>query len=327
MNGMDWADRQVLITGAGGFIGSHLSARLRGAGARVRAMVHGDPRYRAGYLADGAEGMEMVGGDLRDASLVRRLCRDVDTIFHLGAVTSVAYSYSNPEETIAVNAMGTLNVCAAAREHHVRRLVHTSTAGVYGNAVGGAPITEEHPRPGCNPYTAGKIAADAIVDTYHRSYQLPAATVRLFNVYGPRMGRYLIIPEIVEQLLEGPELHLGDLTPVRSYTYVDDIVEAYLLMAASEQALGETVHFGSDNALSMAELVERIAHLMNKRYEVRQDPARLRPAKSEIHRVIADCTKARLLLNWAPATPLEAGLRQTIGWISSGGYTRGAAAG
>lgn len=321
---MDWNGRVAVVTGATGFIGSHLTERLLGLGARVRAMAHGDPAFRSGYLTqippERRERLDVSGGDLRDAATVRRLIDGADTVFHLGAITSVAYSYAHPEETIAVNTLGTLNVCEACRLAGVRRMVHTSTAGVYGNALDDLPIAETHPVMACNPYTAGKLGGDFAAQTYLLSYELPVTTIRLFNAYGPRMGRFLIMPTVILQLLRGKELRLGDLSPVRPFVYVDDIVEAYLRMAESESVLGEVVHFGAEESISMADLVERIAALMRSDYQLVQDPARLRPGKSEIHRVRVDCAKARRVLGWSPTVPLDAGLEQTISWIRSGGY-------
>lgn len=316
MADMDWRGRPVLITGASGFIGSHLAERLLALGARVRAMVHGDPRYRAGHLAGTAgDTLELAGGDLRDAGFVRRAAEGMDTVFHLGAVTSVAYSYGHPEETIATNTLGTVNVCEACRAAKVRRLVHTSTAGVYGDARNGAPIAEDHPLTAHNPYTAGKLGGDFAAQACHLANGLPVATIRLFNVYGPRMGRFLIMPTVIEQLLRGPVLRLGDLRPTRTFVYVDDIVDAFLRMATAAEAVGEVVHFGGDEAVSMAALVRRIADLMGAECNIEADPARMRPGKSEIFAQTVDYGKARRLLGWSPATGLDEGLLRTITWI------------
>ncbi|HPO13888.1 MAG TPA: GDP-mannose 4,6-dehydratase [Candidatus Hydrogenedentes bacterium] len=320
---MNWKGIRVTVTGAGGFIGSHLCERLLSMGAVVRGMVHGDPLYHPGYLAGiHHDLLELIGGDLRDAEFVRRAVAGADTVFHLGAITSVAYSYSHPEQTIATNTLGTLNVCAAARETAVLRMVHTSTAGAYGNAQNELPITEEHPVFGCNPYTAGKLGGDFTAQTWHLSYDLPVATIRLFNVYGPRMGRYLIMPTIIQQLMKGPDLHLGDLSPRRTFTFVEDIVNAYIRMAEEECVVGETVHFGSQEEVTMAELVELIARLMDCPCRVIQDPARLRPKKSEIYCVRCDAAKAQRLLGWRPQIPIQEGLNRTINWITAGGYDK-----
>jgi nucleoside-diphosphate-sugar epimerase len=313
---MNWQGRPVVVTGGGGFIGSHLVERLVSQGAEVTAMVHGDPLYRPGHLQGvAAPNLRLVGGDLRDGDTMRRTLAGADTVFHLGAVTSVSYSYQHPEETVQTNAMGTQHVCAAAREAGVRRLVHTSTAGVYGDAQNDQPIAEHHRVMGCNPYTAGKLAGDFIAQSYYLSYDLPVCTVRLFNVFGPRMGRYLIMPTIIEQLLRNDRLQLGDLTPTRTFTYVGDIVEAYLAMAGAEGVVGEVVHFGAQEIVTMGELVERIALRMGKKAEITQDPTRLRPVKSEIYKIRVDNRKADELLGWRPRTTLDDGLDATIAWL------------
>ncbi|HOD52233.1 MAG TPA: NAD-dependent epimerase/dehydratase family protein [Candidatus Hydrogenedentes bacterium] len=321
---MIWQGRRVLITGAAGFIGSHLCERLLRKGAEVRAMVHGNMRGSIGHLAAIPESLrtrlEIVGGNIRDAAFVRDATVDMDTVFHLAAITSVVYSYSNPDETVITNVSGTLNVCNAARHENVRRVVHTSSAGVYGAAVGGAPISETHPVRAYNPYTASKLAADCVVESFHLSYDLPVTIIRIFNVYGPRIGRFLVIPTIVLQLLKGNKLKLGSLTPTRNFTYIDDIVNAYLLMAESDSVVGEVVNFGSTRAVTIAELAMLIADLMDRDVTISQDEKALRPAKSEIERVLADVTKAKQLLGWNPKVELEKGLKKTIEWIAAGGY-------
>ncbi|MBX7257524.1 MAG: SDR family NAD(P)-dependent oxidoreductase [Candidatus Hydrogenedentes bacterium] len=321
---MDWTGRKVLITGAGGFIGSHLVERLLSQGAEVRAVVHGNMRGSIGYLAGvpnhHTKNLEICGGNIRDGAFVREAAEGADTIFHLAAITSVAYSYANPEETIVTNVFGTLNVCNAARHEHVRRLVHTSSAGVYGTAVGGKPINEMHPVAAHNPYTASKLAADSTVESFYLSYDLPVTTCRIFNVYGPRIGRFLIIPTIIIQLMRGKELRLGDLTPTRNFTYVDDIVTAFVRMAEEDSVVGEVVNFGSTRAVTIGELAQMIANFMGKDMDIVADPERVRPKKSEILRVEADSSKARALLGWEPQVSLEEGLQRTIAWIEAGGY-------
>ncbi len=321
---MDWQGRKVLITGAAGFIGSHLCERLLLSGADVRAMVHGNMRGSIGHLAaipeDLRKGLEIVGGNIRDGAFVRDATIGMDTVFHLAAITSVVYSYSNPDETVITNVSGTLNVCNAARHENVRRLVHTSSAGVYGTTAGDTPISETHPVRAYNPYTASKLAADNVVESFHLSYGLPVTIIRIFNVYGPRIGRFLIIPTIILQLLKGSELKLGSLTPTRNFTYVDDIVDAYLLMAKNDSVMGEVVNFGSTRAVTIAELALLIAKLMQRDVVISQDDKAIRPAKSEIERVLADVTKANKLLGWRPAVELEDGLKKTIDWIAAGGY-------
>lgn len=320
---MAWKDLPVVVTGASGFIGSHLVERLAAEGARVTAMVHGDPQFRAGYLANKAlPELRLVGGDLRDADFVRRTIADHDTVFHLGAVTSVQYSFAHAAETLEVNVLGTNHVCAAARAAGVRRLVHASTGGSYGNAHGGQPISEEHALVASSPYVAGKIGADHTVHTYHLSYGLPVATARLFNAYGPRSGRFLIIPTIIQQFLQGPRIALGDLTPTRPFIHVRDIVDAFVAMATTDAAVGEVIHFGGPESISMGEVVARIAALMGISPEIVQDPGRLRPQQSEIHRQSVDTSKALRVLGWQARIGLDEGLRETIDWIRAGGYAQ-----
>lgn len=321
---MDWTGRKVLVTGAGGFIGSHLCERLLALGAEVRGMVHGNMRGSVGYLAavdtEQSRNLEIWGGNIRDAAFVREATVGVDTVFHLAAITSVKYSYSNPDETVMTNVLGTLNVCNSCRHERVTRMVHTSSAGVYRSMEGEKPIREDHPVKAYNPYTASKLAADNVVQSFFLSYDLPVSICRIFNVYGPRVGRFLVIPTIVTQLMRGTELKLGDLLPTRNFTYIDDITEAFLRTAESKDVVGDIVHFGSTQAITIGELAQLIARLMDKPVEIHLDPAQLRPAKSEIYRVIADSTKAKELLGWEPTVDLEEGLRKTIAWIKAGGY-------
>ena len=321
---MNWNGRPVLITGAGGFIGSHLTERLLKMGAHVRALIYSDREGRTGYLSkvpeEHKDRLQLCFGNIRDASFVNAVTRGMDTVFHLAASTSVVYSYSNPDDTVITNVTGTLNVCSACRHEGVRRLVHTSSAGVYGSLQAGSAITEKHPLKASNPYTASKLAADNIVESFFLSYDLPVVLCRIFNVYGPRVSPFLIIPTIALQLLDGKELKLGDLTPTRNFTYVDDIVRAFILMAEADKGLGEVVNFGSSEAVTIGQLAQMIAQIMDVKLSIVHDPSRLRPEKGEIHRVVADISKAKELLNWEPQVSLEEGLRQTIAWIKAGGY-------
>jgi nucleoside-diphosphate-sugar epimerase len=311
---MEWNDRQVVVTGASGFIGSHLTEALLHRGARVRALVHGDPLYHMGHLKGlHHERLEVLGGDLRDAHFVHDALADADTVFHLGALTSVAYSYTHPEEALAVNGMGSLNVFMAARKHGVRRVVHTSSAGVYGPTD--RPITEDHTVSPRNPYTAAKLAADYMAEAFFHSYKLPVATLRLFNAYGPRMGRFLIIPTIIEQLLAGDEVRLGDVRPTRAFVYVDDIVQGFLRMAEVEGVEGQVVHLASGELVTIEELLGRIARLMGKTYRLITESSRLRPHTSDFSQYAPDLSKARILLGWEPQVDLDEGLRRTIAYF------------
>lgn len=321
---MDWSGRPVLVTGAGGFIGSHLTEELLRRGAQVRAMVHGNMRGSIGHLRecprDLTPSLEIIEGSTRDGAFVREATIGIDTVFHLAAVTSVKYSYTNPDETVVTNVTGTLNVCNACRHERVRRLVHTSSAGVYGSSEKGEAIDETHPVRAYNPYTASKLAADNVVESYYLSYDVPVSICRIFNIYGPRVGRFLVIPTIIQQILSANEVRLGDLTPTRNFTYVSDIVEAFVRMAEEDKVIGQVVNFGSSNAVTIGELAKLIAKAMETEIDIRFDPARIRPRKSEIFRAEADSTKAKKILGWEPTVPLDEGLRLTAQWIREVGY-------
>ncbi len=329
---------KVLVTGAGGFIGSHIVQRLLQDGVRVRALVHGDAYKHAGHLSrylpklsDG-EGvvtqnpspnwdfkghLEITGGDLCDAGFVRKAVSGANAIVHTGAVTSVAYAFAHPIETVQSNVIGTTNICNTALECNVKRMIHTSTAGVYATQNSDIPISETSSSGGWNPYSASKLAADHIVQSYYCSYDLPVVTLRLFNTYGPRMGRYLIMPTIIEQLHHSNELHLGDLSPHRTFVYVDDVVEGFMLALAAhdKKVLGEIVHLSGQESISMRNLVDCIADIMQKEYALICDDARLRPQKTEINQINVDISKASDVLGWSPIISLETGLTHTITWF------------
>ena len=323
---MDWHDKEVLVTGAGGFIGSYLTERLLREGAHVRALVFSDREGRMGHLSelnDDYPGKLMpCFGNIRDAAFISSVSRGVDTVFHLAASTSVVYSYWNPDDTIMTNVTGTLNVCTAARHEGCRRVVHTSSAGVYGSATPDEEISEQHPLVAHNPYTASKLAADNIVESFYRSYDLPVTTVRMFNVYGPRVSQFLVIPTIIMQLLETDTVKLGDVTPTRNFTYVDDMVEAFMCVAAADGVEGEVVNFGSQEAVTIGQLAEKIAEIMGKPLQIEREAERVRPSRSEIQRVVADISKARDLLGWEPKVSLDEGLRRTVAWFQEGHHLR-----
>jgi len=318
---LDWRGRTVAVTGAGGFIGSHLTERLLGLGAHVRAVVHGNMRGSVGHLsrtpAECLDRLEILHGNICDVAFVHQVLRDMDTVFHLAAITSVAYAYSNPEETILTNVSGTVNICTAARAAKPRRMVHVSSAGVYASTDMDEPISETHPVRAYNPYTASKLAADNVVESFHLSYDIPVATCRIFNAYGPRISRFLVIPTIITQLFKGNELRLGDLSPTRNFTYVDDIITAFIRMAEEDSVVGEVVNFGSPRAVTIGQLAQIIADLMGRDVEIITEDNRLRPSKSEIQRVLADSSKAKRILGWVPTVDLEEGLRRTIEWVQT----------
>ncbi len=308
----------VLVTGAGGFIGSHLTERLVADGAKVRAFVRYTARSDIGYLRlappEIRSQIEFVFGDLRDEHAVVEAMRGVDVVFHLGALIAIPYSYVHPREVVETNVMGTLNVLMAAKQHRTPRLVHTSTSEVYGTALR-VPIDEDHPLQGQSPYSASKIGADKLVESFARSFEIPAVTIRPFNTYGPRQSARAVIPTIIAQALTRGEVYLGDLTPTRDFTYVADTVDGFVRAATANAVIGDTINLGNDREISIGELARLIIQLIGRPIELKSDPARIRPAASEVRQLHADNRKAKAKLGWWPRTPFEDGLRHTIDWI------------
>jgi len=315
---MNWLDRSVLVTGAGGFIGSHLVEALVERGARVRAFLRYTSRPDNGLLrfADPAlvEKVEIVRGDLRDGDAIRLASTGVDTIFHLGALIGIPYSYVHPREVVDTNVIGTFNVLEAARLCNIRRLVHTSTSEVYGTALS-ERIDEGHRLQGQSPYSASKIGADKLVESYARSFGVSAVTIRPFNTYGPRQSARAIVPTIITQALAGREVRLGSLAPTRDLTFVGDTVAGFVLGAEQDAAVGLEINLGTDREVSIGELARQIARLVGSDIDVVQDPARIRPEQSEVMRLHADASLAHRVLGWHPAVQLEAGLAETIEWV------------
>jgi NAD dependent epimerase/dehydratase len=313
------AGASVLVTGAGGFIGSHLVERLVRDGASVRALVRYNGRSDRGSLElvspDVLDDVDVVFGDVRDPWFVRDTVRGTDVVLHLAASISIPYSYQAPADVFATNVDGTMNVLQAARDHGAR-VVNTSTSEVYGTAET-TPIAETHRVHAQSPYAASKAASDQLALSFHLSYELPVTTVRPFNTYGPRQSTRALIPTIITQALAGDEVVLGALDPERDLTYVADTVDGFVRAAASERAVGNVVNLGSGRKSSVGELASLIIELVGTGAEVRQDPERLRPAASEVALLLADATAARDLLGWEPRTPLADGLRQTIDWIAA----------
>ena len=317
---MDWKDRKVLVTGAGGFIASHLVERLVAEGARVRAFVRYNSRNDPGMLRladpEMLRRVEITAGDLRDPEAVRAAVRDVDTVFHLGALIAIPYSYLNPREVVEVNVMGTLNVLTAAREFGVRRVVHTSTSEVYGTAQY-VPIDEKHPLQGQSPYSASKIGADRIAESFYRSFETPVVILRPFNTFGPRQSMRAVIPTIIVQALTRNEVKLGSLEPSRDFTFVHDTADGFLKAAEAEGALGEEINLGNDNTIRIGDLAEKIFRLAGKTPKIISDPQRVRPGKSEVMKLWASNQKAKSLIGWEPRISLDEGLALTIEWISN----------
>jgi NAD dependent epimerase/dehydratase len=310
--------RAVLVTGAGGFIGGHLVQRLVRDGARVRALVRYNSRNERGTLdwipPEALGDVEAVLGDLRDVESVDRAVSGSEIVFHLGAQIAIPYSFVNPRDFFETNVLGTLNVAQAALTRDVSRIVHTSTSEVYGTARQ-IPITEDHPLEPQSPYAASKVAADKLMDSYHRSFRLPVTVLRPFNTYGPHQSARAVIPTIVSQALEGDVLRLGSLEPRRDLTFVADTVDGFVRAAAAPDAVGRTVQLGTGRDVSIGDVVRIVGEVLGRELTVQKDPDRVRPEASEVMRLIASPALAGELIGWAPQTDLEEGLRRTIEWI------------
>lgn len=314
-----WKGKKVLITGAGGFIASHLTGKLVAQSANVRAFTRYNSRGDIGLLSflspDELSNVEIVSGDLRDAQAVREAVNRIDHIFHLGALVAIPYSYKHPVEVVESNVLGTLNVLLAAREAGVRRIIHTSTSEVYGTAVK-VPIDESHPLQGQSPYAASKIGADKLAESFNLSYDLPVVTVRPFNTYGPRQSARAVIPTIISQAISKDIVYLGNLDVRRDLTYVEDTVDGFLRAGSTPNNDGKTFNLGSGIDISIGELVEMIGSLIGKSLNVEIVSDRLRPEKSEVKRLLSSNQFAKDKLGWEPRISLQSGLEQTVAWIS-----------
>lgn len=314
-----WSKKRVLVTGAGGFIGSHLVEALGRMGASVRAFVRYNSRADVGFLRQVSPALngqlEIVAGDLRDEAAVRQAVQRCDLVFHLGALISIPYSYVHPRDVVETNFMGTLNVLMACKEYGIDRLVHTSTSEVYGTALR-TPIDEEHPLQGQSPYSASKIGADKLVESFYRSYALPVVTIRPFNTYGPRQSARAVIPTIITQALSQNTIQLGNLEATRDFTYVDDTVAGFLRGAEAESVEGETYNLGTGTEISIGNLAKQIVQEVGRQVKIVVDEKRLRPKKSEVFQLLSDNSRAQEKLNWQPQVDLKSGLRQTINWIA-----------
>lgn len=315
-----WKNRKVLVTGAGGFIGSHLVERLVEKGAQVRAFVRYNSRRDPGLLRLLPEHIlsrvEIVAGDLRDAPAVRQAARDCQIVFHLGALISIPYSYLHPVDVAETNFLGTLNVLMACRDSGVERLVHTSTSEVYGTAIH-APIDEAHPLQAQSPYSASKIGADKLAESFYCTYNLPVVTVRPFNTYGPRQSARAVIPTIITQALTRSTIHLGTLDTTRDFTFVEDTVAGFLVAAKVEGAEGQTFNLGTGEEIRIEDLARKVIVLCESSAGIVVDTERLRPQKSEVLRLLSDNLRARRALGWEPKVGLDEGLRRTIAWIKA----------
>ena len=312
-----WSGRRVAVTGAGGFIGSHLVERLVALGAEVRAFCEYNSLGSWGWLDDsGARGsFDVLLGDVRDRDSVSAGVAGAEVVFHLAALIAIPYSYDAPASYVETNVLGTLNVLRAAQEAGAGLVVHTSTSEVYGTARA-VPIDEAHPLQGQSPYAASKIGADKMAEAFHRSYGLPVATLRPFNTYGPRQSARAVIPTILTQLLGGGGVSLGNLAPTRDFTFVTDTVDAFVRVAERPEAIGRVLNVGSGREISIGDLVDRAARVLERDARVGDDRQRIRPPGSEVERLCADASEARRVLGWEPRVPLDEGLERTGAWLA-----------
>ncbi|MCH9770560.1 MAG: NAD-dependent 4,6-dehydratase LegB [Gammaproteobacteria bacterium] len=316
--------QKVLVTGADGFIGSHLVEALVARGVRVKAFVLYNSFNSWGWLDQASlavrQAIEVVAGDIRDPHGVKAAMQDCDVVLHLAALIAIPYSYHSPSTYVQTNIMGTLNVMQAARELGVKKVVHTSTSEVYGTAQF-VPITEAHPLQGQSPYSASKIGADQMAISYYNSFATPVSIIRPFNTYGPRQSARAVIPTIITQIASGKKkIKLGALTPTRDFNYIADTVAGFIAVAESDKTIGEVINIGSNFEVSIGDTVKTIAKLMGQEIEIISDEVRMRPENSEVNRLWADNTKALTLANWKPQYSqlkgFTAGLTQTIDWFT-----------
>ncbi len=312
------SNKKILVTGADGFIGSHLVDLLLEQGNQVRALCQYNSFNNWGWLDNRRDpGLEIVSGDVRDPAFCRHAAAGVDTIYHLAALIAIPYSYIAPDSYIDTNIKGTLNICQAARDAGVERLVVTSTSEVYGTAMY-VPIDEKHPRQPQSPYSATKIGADAIAQSFYNAFDLPVVIARPFNTYGPRQSARAIIPTIISQIANGEtQIKVGDLTPTRDFNFVADTAAGFVALGTAEadKVVGRDINIATGTEVSMAETLDTIARLMNRQVEWVVDPARIRPGKSEVFRLCGDNTLITSLTSWRPRNTLEQGLAKTIEWF------------
>ncbi len=307
----------ALVTGANGFIGSHLTELLLSEGYRVRALNQYNSFNDWGWL-EGIrhQNLEVVSGDVRDPAFCREITRGCDTVFHLAALIAIPYSYSAPDSYVDTNVKGTLNMCQAAKDCGVRRIIVTSTSEVYGTALS-VPIAESHPKQPQSPYSATKIGADAIAQSFYNAFALPVTVARPFNTYGPRQSARAIIPTIISQIASGMrEIKVGDLSPTRDFNFVHDTCRGFLALARAENVDGREINIATGTEVSMRETLEMIAELMGADVRYVVDPQRLRPKGSEVMRLCGDNTLITSLTPWRPEVSLREGLSRTIGWFT-----------
>jgi NAD dependent epimerase/dehydratase len=315
---MRWQDKRVLVTGAGGFIGSHLVDELLRKGAEVTAFVHYNARNDWGMLEgrydEKTPHLNVIAGDVTDSQFVKKAVTEKEYVFHLAALIGIPYSYVAPESYINTNIKGTLNVMQACLDADVDRVVHTSTSEVYGTAQY-TPIDEKHPLQGQSPYSASKIGADKIAESFYCSFGLPVTTIRPFNTFGPRQSTRAVIPTIITQALTGKTVKLGSLTPIRDLTYVADTVAGFIKLAESKKTAGKTINTGSGRGVTIGELADSIIRQVNPKARIVCEEKRVRPDKSEVMELLCDNRCAAELAGWKPAYSLEDGLSLTIDWM------------
>ena len=310
--------KKVLITGADGFIGSHLTEMLVAQGYKVKALSQYNSFNNWGWLENinCKNDIEILSGDIRDLSYCKLISKDVEFIFHLAALIAIPFSYVAPDSYVETNIKGTLNICQAAKENQVSRLIHTSTSEVYGTAKY-VPIDEKHPLQPQSPYSASKIAADAMAMSFYNSFDLPITIARPFNTYGPRQSARAIIPTIITQIASGKkEIKLGDITPTRDFNYVEDCCRAFIMLAESEKTIGETINIGSNSEISIGDTLKMIKKLMSSDVTFINDQQRIRPEKSEVYRLWCDNKKINELVGYKPKIDIQNGLKKTIDWIT-----------
>lgn len=312
-------NEKVLVTGADGFIGSHLTEELVKQGYQVKAFVYYNSFGKWGWLESLSQeirkDIEVFSGDVRDPNGVRTAVKGVDAVFHLAALIAIPYSYYSPDSYVDTNIRGTLNVLQATRELETNRVLVTSTSEVYGTATY-VPMDEKHPYQGQSPYSATKIGADRLAESFYRSFNLPVTIVRPFNTYGPRQSARAVIPTIISQLMDGAqEIKLGSLSPTRDFNYVKDTVEGFIKIFESSETVGEEINIASMQEISIGELANKIISQINPNAKIICDEKRLRPGKSEVNRLFGDNTKIKKLTNWKSQYSLDEGLQETIAWM------------
>ena len=310
-------NKNILITGADGFIGSHLTELMVREGFNVTALSMYNSFNDWGWLekVECKNDIEIISGDIRDPDFCKKITKGKDIVFHLAALIGIPYSYLAPQSYVDTNIKGTMNICQAALDNNVEQLIHTSTSEVYGTA-NYVPIDEKHPTQAQSPYSASKISADAMAMSFYNSFELPLVIARPFNTYGPRQSSRAIIPTIITQIANGlSKIDLGDLTPTRDFNFVSDTCKGFLLLSGCEKATGEIVNIGSNTEISIGDLVNKIKTLMDSDIEIQTDPKRIRPKNSEVFRLVCDNQKINELVSYKPSKTINEGLRETIDWL------------